>query len=159
VTSTGGRGARADAIARGAWGSGARADLRLALSSGPRSQAAWRLDAATPIVPLIQSASLPLGSAASLRRSELAVLEDHQRRDRPYIVARGRAMILIDVELDDLDLAVEFLGDLLERRCDTAGKDRTIQPRNPPRRGWTTSIRRSRRYRRKPLQLPFIFFS
>src|SRR5262249_7475497 len=57
-----------------------------------------------------------LGKRASLRRSELAVLEDHQRRDRPYIVARGRAMILIDVELDDRDLAAEFLGDLLERR-------------------------------------------
>ena len=93
-----------------------RADLRLALSSGPRAQAAWKLDCGDA-----DRSADPVGKPAFRQRPrlgcrELAVLEDHQRRDRAHIVARRRPMVLIDVELDDLDLAVELLGDLLERR-------------------------------------------
>src|SRR5579883_511264 len=62
---------------------------------------------------------LLLGRGADLARGELAVLEQHQRRDRhDAVLLRGRRA-LVDVELDDLDLAVERAGrDLFERGRD-----------------------------------------
>src|SRR5262249_35195339 len=45
-------------------------------------------------------------------------LEDHQRRDRLDAVLGRGLRILIDVELDDLHLAVERARDLLEGRRD-----------------------------------------
>src|SRR5262245_60031549 len=37
-------------------------------------------------------------------------------------------MILVDVELDDFDFAVEFLGDLFERRCDLPAGTAPFRP-------------------------------
>src|SRR6185295_17175167 len=51
--------------------------------------------------PLLQ---LLLRRSADLARGHLAALENHQRRDRHYAVARGGLRILVDVELDDLHL-------------------------------------------------------
>src|ERR1700751_2931381 len=61
---------------------------------------------------------LLFGRGADLARGELAVLEQHQGRDRhDAVLLRGRRA-LVDVELDDLHLAVERTGDLLERGRD-----------------------------------------
>ncbi len=61
---------------------------------------------------------LLLRRGADLARGHVAVLEDHQRRDRLDVVLRRGLRILVDVELDDLDLLAERSGDLLQRRRD-----------------------------------------
>src|SRR5688500_14394579 len=60
--------------------------------------------------PLFQ---LLLGRCADLARGELALLEQHQGRDRLDAVFRGRRRVLVDVELDDLDLAGHRAGNFL----------------------------------------------
>src|SRR5262245_2779756 len=57
---------------------------------------------------------LLLRRGADLARGQLAALEDHQRRDRLDAVLGGGVRVLVDVELDDLHLAVERSRDLLE---------------------------------------------
>src|SRR5882672_6458604 len=65
--------------------------------------------------PLLQ---LLLGRGADLARGKLAVLEQHQGRNRHDAVFLRRLRALVDIELEDLDLAAERAGDLLERRRD-----------------------------------------
>src|SRR5216683_1587588 len=75
--------------------------------------------------PLLQ---LLLGRGADLARGELALLEQHQGRDRhDAVFLRGRR-VLVDVELDDLDLAVERACDLLERRRDHLARPAPFGP-------------------------------
>src|SRR5262245_10213248 len=57
---------------------------------------------------------LLLRRGADLARGQLAALEDHQRRDRLNAVLGGGVRVLVDVELDDLHLAIERSRDLLE---------------------------------------------
>src|SRR5271157_5732501 len=59
-----------------------------------------------------------LRTGADLGRYLLAILENHQGRNRTNPVFPGHARILVDVELGDLHLAVHFGRDLLERRRD-----------------------------------------
>src|SRR5437016_11518186 len=61
---------------------------------------------------------LLLRSGADLTRGFLAVLEHHQGGDRHDSIFRGGSGVLVDVELDDLDLAAERAGDLLQGRRD-----------------------------------------
>ena len=71
---------------------------------------------------------LLLRRGADLARRELAVLEQHQGRDRHDAEFRRRARVLIDIELDDLDLAVERLGNLFQRRRDHAAGAAPLRP-------------------------------
>src|SRR5246127_3767273 len=79
----------------------------IACRRAARSRAGGRRD------PLLE---LLLGRRADLARGELAVLEQHQRRDRHNAVFGRDARILVDVQLDDLDLAVERIGNLFQCR-------------------------------------------
>src|SRR5262249_9044719 len=76
--------------------------------------------------PLFQ---LLLRRRANLARGHLAVLENHQRRDRLDAVLGRGLRVLIDVELDDLDLAVERARDLFERRRDHAAGTAPFGPK------------------------------
>src|SRR5262249_31892337 len=87
-------------------------------SRGPRPRGGRR----EPLLELL------LGCGADLARCELAVLEQHQRRDRHDAVFLRRRRALVDVELDDLDLAVERAGDLLERGRDHAAGAAPLGP-------------------------------
>ena len=75
--------------------------------------------------PLLQ---LLLRRGADLARGELAVLEQHQRRDRHDAVLRGGLRVLVDVELHDLDLAVHRAGDLFQRGRDHAARAAPLGP-------------------------------
>ena len=75
--------------------------------------------------PLLQ---LLLRCGADLPRGHLAVLEDHQRRDRHDAVLRGGLRILVDVELQDLDLVAERARDFLERRRDHPARTAPFGP-------------------------------
>src|SRR5689334_10299052 len=76
---------------------------------------------------------LDLLDEAALRHSAddlvdgLAALEQDQSRDRHHLVARGRVLVVVDVELDDAKVVV-FVGDLLEARRDHAAR---AAPRRP----------------------------
>ena len=71
---------------------------------------------------------LLLRRGADLAGGELAVLEQHQGRDRHDAEFGRRARVLIDIELDDLDLAVERLGNLFQRRRDHAAGAAPLRP-------------------------------
>src|SRR5271166_2033693 len=68
--------------------------------------------AANPLLELL------LRLRADLARCQLAVLEQHQGRNRHDPVFRRYAGVLIDIELDDLHLAIERVGNLFKRRAD-----------------------------------------
>jgi len=53
---------------------------------------------------------------ANLGRGHLATLEDHQRGDGANPVSPCNTGVFIDIELDDLDLAFQFVGDFLQSR-------------------------------------------
>src|SRR4051794_21935987 len=62
-----------------------------------------------------------LGHRADDLLGDRAVLEEDQRRDREDLVGRGRLLVLVGVELDDLQV-VTLAVDLFEDRVDhTAG--------------------------------------
>ena len=65
--------------------------------------------------PLLQVA---LRAGADLHVDRLAVLEQDQRRDGAHAVADRRLLVLVDVQLDDLHLAVELRRKLFEMRRD-----------------------------------------
>src|SRR5262245_30571561 len=85
----------------GAWPAAARAPAR----SGSRPGVDPRLQ-------------LLLWRRTDLAGRQLAVFEQHQGRNRGDVVLDGSGLIFIDVELDDLDLAVEGTRDLFEGRGD-----------------------------------------
>src|SRR5262245_30306951 len=87
-----------------------------------RSGSRRRGGAGDPLLELL------LGRGADLARGELAALEHHQRRDRHDAVLLCGLRALVDVELDDLDLAAERAGDLLERRGDHAARPAPLGP-------------------------------
>src|SRR5258708_10707439 len=73
---------------------------------------------------------LLLGGGADLARRHLAVLEQHQGRDRHDAVFGRGLRVLVHIELDDLDLAVErTVGDLLERRRDPPARAAPFGPK------------------------------
>jgi betaine-aldehyde dehydrogenase len=76
--------------------------------------------------PLLQ---LLLRRGADLPGGELAVLEQHQGRDRHDAELRRGAGILVDVELDDLDLAIERFGNLFQRRRDHPARAAPFRPK------------------------------
>ena len=104
---------------------------------------------------VIHCSSFGLGRGADLARGELAVLEQHQRRDRHDAVLRRRRRVLVDVELDDLDLAAERAGDLLERRRDHAAGAAPFGPEIDHDRLGRLRAPRPRSSRRKPCQRPW----
>src|ERR1700744_4263624 len=67
--------------------------------------------------PLLQ---LLLRRGTDLTRGQLAILEQHQRRDRHDAVFGGGAVVLVDIQFDDLDLAVERIRNLFKGRRDHA---------------------------------------
>ena len=71
---------------------------------------------------------LLLRRGADLARGHLAVLEDHQRRDRHDAVFRGGVRAFVDIELDDLDLVAERAGNLVQRRRDHAAGAAPFRP-------------------------------
>src|SRR5665213_4135354 len=71
---------------------------------------------------------LLLRRCADLARGHLAVLEDHQGRDRHDAVFRRYARVLVDIELHDLDLVAHGARDLLERRRDHAARPAPFGP-------------------------------
>src|SRR6202034_2418368 len=71
---------------------------------------------------------LLLRRGADLARGQFAVLEQHQRRDRHDAEFGRRARVLVDIELDDLDLTVERLGNLFQRRRDHTAGAATFRP-------------------------------
>src|SRR5712671_344831 len=71
---------------------------------------------------------LLLRRGADLARGHLAVLEDHQGRDRHDAVFRRHARVLVDVELHNLDLVAHGAGDFLERRRDHAARAAPLGP-------------------------------
>src|SRR5687767_2686840 len=66
---------------------------------------------------------LRLGQGADLGGLDGAVLEDHERWNAAYAVLRRSALILVDVELGDFELAGVFLGNLVED-----GRDHLARP-------------------------------
>src|SRR5262249_52386226 len=79
--------------------------------------------AADPLVQLL------LRRGTNLTRCDLAVLEQHQRRDRHNAVLGGCIRVLVDVELDDLDLVAELTSDLFKRRRDHAAGTTPFRPK------------------------------
>jgi phosphoribosylaminoimidazolecarboxamide formyltransferase / IMP cyclohydrolase len=71
---------------------------------------------------------LRLRRGADLAGGELAVLEQHQGRDRHDAELGGGVGVLVDIELDDLDLAVERLGNLFQRRRDHFARAAPFRP-------------------------------
>src|SRR5260370_1322468 len=61
-------------------------------------------------------------------RRELAVLEQHQGRDRADAELAGDGRILVDIELGDLHLALHLGGDGFERRTDHLARSAPFGP-------------------------------
>ena len=58
----------------------------------------------------------------------LTALEHHQRGDAADPVLACNVWVLVGIELEDLDLAFEFLGDLVDNRSHHAAR---ATPRSP----------------------------
>src|SRR5665213_2179229 len=71
---------------------------------------------------------LLLRRGADLARGDLAVLEQHQSRDRHDAVFGRGVRVLVDVQLDDLDLVAELAGDLFQSRRDHAARPAPFRP-------------------------------
>src|SRR5690606_15208911 len=50
------------------------------------------------------------------------ILEDQHRRDRRDLVLHAHRLVVVDVHLPDLDLPVEALGELVDRRPQQAAR-------------------------------------
>src|SRR5213596_3335983 len=87
--------------------------LRLAGKSGSAAQRVSILDVAVK-----EGGELRLRERPDARRLDVAVLEQHQRRDAADAELRRHALVLVDVDLGDLQPALVFLGDLVEHRRD-----------------------------------------
>src|SRR5882672_8100736 len=57
---------------------------------------------------------LRLGQRADPGRLDVAVLEQHQRRDSPDAELRRHVLVLVDVDFGDLEAPFVLLGDLFE---------------------------------------------
>src|SRR4029077_8582389 len=71
---------------------------------------------------------LLLWLGADLARRQLTVLEQHQGRNRHDAVLGGNAWVLVDVELDDLHLAVERIGDFFQGRGNHPARTAPFRP-------------------------------
>src|SRR5216683_2782955 len=102
-------------IGMGAGGVGAESllPLRLAGKSGSAAQRVSILDVAVK-----EGGELRLRERPDARRLDVAVLEQHQRRDTADAELRRHALVLIHVDLGDLQPALVFPGDLVEDRRD-----------------------------------------
>src|SRR5438309_1005954 len=100
---------------KGAEGVGAEnlLPLRLAGKSGSAAQRVSILDVAVK-----EGGELRLRERPDARRLDVAVLEQHQRRDAADAEFSRHALVLIHVDLGDLQPALVFLGDLVEDRRD-----------------------------------------
>ena len=63
---------------------------------------------------------------------DLPVLEDEEGRDAHHAVLLRGTRIFVDVELADDGATGKFLGQLLDRRARSCGRDRTRAPRSRP---------------------------
>ena len=71
---------------------------------------------------------LRLGQRADLGRFDVAVLEQHQGRNTTHTVLRRGFLVLVDVQFADLQLALLFLGDLVEHRCNHLARAAPLSP-------------------------------
>ncbi len=62
------------------------------------------------------------GNCANDRVNFLAAFEHHQSGDAANPVLAGHIWILVGIELEDFDLAFEFLGDLVNNRSHHAAR-------------------------------------
>src|SRR3569623_524194 len=67
-------------------------------------------------------------ASADLHVDGLAALVEDHRRDRPHAVLDGGGRVLVDVELDDLHLALELARELLEYRGNRAARAAPFSP-------------------------------
>ena len=105
-------------------------DLRSALGA---NVIALALDAEEPqIFVTVDEAELALECALRLRAESgsggLAVAEEDHRRDRGDPVALGEAALLVDVHLDELQLAGALLDDAVEHGCDRVARPAPLGP-------------------------------
>src|SRR5204862_387236 len=75
---------------------------------------------------ILKELTLALGPDESLHR--LALVEHHQCRDAHHVVAHRRLRVVVDVELDNAQLALVLGGDLLERRRDHLARTAPLGP-------------------------------
>src|SRR5262245_61869578 len=69
-----------------------------------------------------------LRRGADLTRGFLAILEQHQGRNRHDAILAGCFRVLVDIEFHDLDLVAELTGNFLERRPDHAARPAPFGP-------------------------------
>src|SRR5438552_14667998 len=65
-----------------------------------------------------ESSELGLRQRTHPGRLDVAVLEEHQRRDSPDAELGRHALVLVDVDFRDLEAAFVLLGDLVQDRRD-----------------------------------------
>src|SRR5207244_4210698 len=65
-----------------------------------------------------ESGELRFRERAHARRLEVAVLEEHERRDAADAEFRRYHLVLVDVDLRHLEAAVVLPGDVVQDRCD-----------------------------------------
>jgi hypothetical protein len=68
------------------------------------------------------------GAGADLHVGGFAVLEQNHGRDRADAIFHGGRGILVDVELDDLHLALQFTRELFEYRRNGAARATPLGP-------------------------------
>src|SRR5688500_6484436 len=71
---------------------------------------------------------LGFGQRADAGRLDVAVLEQHQRRDAADAELGRRELVLVDVDLGDLQPALVFLGHLVEDRRDRLARPAPLGP-------------------------------
>jgi hypothetical protein len=69
-----------------------------------------------------------LGCAPTAIPAGLAVLEDHDRRDRDDPEPHRDLLLLVDVQLHDLELVLALVRDLLEHRGDGMARATPLRP-------------------------------
>src|SRR5689334_5885511 len=68
------------------------------------------------------------GARADRRRGGLPVLEEDHRRDRHDPVAACECLVLVDVHLDEVQLAGALVDDLLQHRRDRVTRTTPLRP-------------------------------
>ena len=94
------------------------------------------------IAELIQRCNSPFGAAPTFLEATLPSLNSSSVGIDCMPILRGDVRVLVDVELDDLDLALHLARRSPRAPGRSCGRGRTIPPRNPPppaRTDWSTS--------------------
>src|SRR4051812_32955307 len=87
---------------------------------------AWAGEDLQEVAELFHELALALGADHALLG--LTVLEDDEGGDAHDIEAERQVRVLVDVDLDDADLAVLLVGDLLEDRGDHLARTAPFGP-------------------------------